>query len=65
MDRPTSDSTGSHDEQASGELDPRLLGRSDLRAYENGAARLRNVLVETTGGVRLGLAWARRRLKQH
>jgi len=36
----------------SGELDPRLLGRSDLRAYENGAARLRNVLVETTGGVR-------------
>jgi len=36
----------------SGELDPRLLGRSDLRAYENGAARLRNMLVETTGGVR-------------
>jgi hypothetical protein len=37
---------------SAGELDPRLLGRTDLRAYENGAARLRNVVVETTGGVR-------------
>ncbi|MGI9487321.1 MAG: hypothetical protein ACR2RF_15880 [Geminicoccaceae bacterium] len=36
----------------SGELDPRLLGRSDLRSQENGAARLQNVFVETTGGVR-------------
>ena len=36
----------------SGELDPRLLGRSDLRSQENGAAKLQNVFVETTGGVR-------------
>ena len=36
----------------SGELDPRLLGRSDLRSQENGASRLQNVFVETTGGVR-------------
>lgn len=36
----------------SGELDPQLLGRSDLRSQENGAAILRNVFVETTGGVR-------------
>lgn len=36
----------------SGELDPRLLGRSDLRSQENGAARLQNVFVETTGGAR-------------
>ncbi len=35
-----------------GELDPRLLGRTDLKAFENGAARLRNVVVDTTGGVR-------------
>jgi len=35
-----------------GELDPQLLGRSDLRSQENGAARLQNVFVETTGGVR-------------
>ena len=35
-----------------GELDPRLLGRTDLKAFENGAAKLRNVVVETTGGVR-------------
>jgi hypothetical protein len=43
----------------SGELDPRLLGRSDLRSQENGAARLQNVFVETTGGVRRrsGLAY--------
>ncbi len=36
----------------SGELDPRLLGRTDLRSYENGATRLENVVVETTGGIR-------------
>jgi hypothetical protein len=35
-----------------GELDPRLLGRTDLESFENGAAKLRNVVVETTGGVR-------------
>jgi hypothetical protein len=37
---------------SAGELDPRMLGRSDLRSFENGAATLRNVVVETTGGVR-------------
>jgi hypothetical protein len=37
---------------SAGELDPRLLGRTDLRSYENGAAKLRNVVVDTTGGVR-------------
>jgi hypothetical protein len=34
-----------------GELAPELLGRGDLRAYENGAARLRNVFIHPTGGV--------------
>lgn len=34
-----------------GELSPDLLGRTDLRAYENGAARLGNVLVLPTGGL--------------
>ncbi len=34
-----------------GELDPRLLGRGDLRAYENGATTLRNVMLHPTGGV--------------
>ncbi|HET6469730.1 MAG TPA: hypothetical protein VFG43_15255, partial [Geminicoccaceae bacterium] len=34
-----------------GELAPELLGRLDLRSYENGAARLRNVVVLPTGGV--------------
>ena len=37
---------------SAGELDPRMLGRTDLRSFENGAATLRNVVVETTGGVR-------------
>ena len=36
---------------ASGELDPRLLGRSDLEAQSKGAALLENVLVQVTGGV--------------
>ncbi len=36
---------------AAGELAPELLGRSDLRAYENGARRLRNVVIQPTGGV--------------
>jgi hypothetical protein len=35
----------------SGELSPDLLGRTDLRAYQNGARRLRNVFVHPTGGV--------------
>mgnify|MGYP006431411967 CR=1 FL=1 len=34
-----------------GELDPRLFGRADLRAYENGAAVLKNVIPDPTGGV--------------
>ncbi|MEX2409607.1 MAG: hypothetical protein WD489_10915, partial [Rhodovibrionaceae bacterium] len=34
-----------------GELGPRLFGRGDLRAYDNGAAKLRNVIVHPTGGV--------------
>ncbi|MDB5376534.1 MAG: hypothetical protein JWR00_980 [Rubritepida sp.] len=34
-----------------GELAPELLGRSDLRAYANGARRLRNVFIQPTGGV--------------
>lgn len=36
---------------SAGELSPRLYGRGDLRAYENGAARLRNVVIHPTGGV--------------
>ena len=44
---------------SAGELDPRMLGRTDLRSYLSGAAKLRNVVVETTGGVRRrpGLAY--------
>lgn len=34
-----------------GEIGPHFLGRGDLRSYENGARRLRNVLVSPTGGV--------------
>jgi hypothetical protein len=34
-----------------GELDPSLWGRIDLRALEEGARRLRNVIVHPTGGV--------------
>jgi hypothetical protein len=37
---------------ASGEIGPAMLGRVDLRAFENGARRLRNVFVEPSGGVR-------------
>ena len=42
-----------------GEISPRLLGRGDLRAYENGAAKLRNVFIHPTGGVsrRKGLSY--------
>lgn len=36
---------------AAGELAPELLGRADLRAYANGANRLRNVIIQPTGGV--------------
>ncbi len=34
-----------------GEIGPTLLGRGDLTAYQNGAAKLRNVFVQPTGGV--------------
>lgn len=34
-----------------GEIAPELLGRADLTAYANGAAKLRNVLIRPTGGV--------------
>lgn len=36
---------------AAGEISPTLLGRRDLRAYENGASALRNVFVHPAGGV--------------
>ncbi|MBI1243609.1 MAG: hypothetical protein GC202_01260 [Alphaproteobacteria bacterium] len=44
---------------ASGEIGPAMLGRVDLRAFENGARRLRNVVVEPSGAVRRrpGLAY--------
>lgn len=35
----------------SGEVSRQLLGRGDLRAYENGALKLRNVYIQPTGGV--------------
>ncbi|NQU58991.1 MAG: hypothetical protein HQ513_17305 [Rhodospirillales bacterium] len=34
-----------------GEISPRLLGRGDLRAYENGASTLTNVFIHPTGGL--------------
>jgi len=34
-----------------GELSPLLHGRSDLRAYENGAAKLQNTFIFPTGGI--------------
>ncbi|MBL6945708.1 MAG: hypothetical protein ISR47_03625 [Rhodospirillales bacterium] len=42
-----------------GEITPRLLGRGDLAAYINGAARLRNVFIHPTGGLsrRAGLRY--------
>jgi len=48
-----------------GEVAPPLLGRSDLAAYENGAAKLRNVFIHATGGVtrRAGLRHIERALK--
>jgi len=42
-----------------GEIAPELLGRGDLRAYENGAASLQNVFIHPTGGLsrRAGLRY--------
>ncbi|MEZ5814989.1 MAG: hypothetical protein R3E13_09795 [Alphaproteobacteria bacterium] len=42
-----------------GEVSRELLGRGDLRAYENGALALRNVFINPTGGVtrRAGLGY--------
>lgn len=42
-----------------GEVSPDLLGRGDLRAYDNGALKLRNVFINPTGGVtrRAGLSY--------
>ena len=36
---------------SAGELDPGLAGRTDLAAHRQGARRLRNVIVQPTGGV--------------
>lgn len=36
---------------AAGEVSRSLLGRGDLKAYENGALSLRNVFIQPTGGV--------------
>lgn len=33
-----------------GEVSPELLGRGDLRAYDNGALALRNLFIFPTGG---------------
>jgi hypothetical protein len=42
-----------------GEVSPELLGRGDLRAYENGALTLRNLFIYPTGGItrRAGLSY--------
>ncbi len=42
-----------------GEVSQDLLGRGDLRAYDNGAAKLRNVFIQPTGGTtrRAGLRY--------
>ncbi|MCB9982438.1 MAG: hypothetical protein H6861_02015 [Rhodospirillales bacterium] len=42
-----------------GEISRALLGRGDLRAYDNGALALRNVFIQPTGGItrRAGLAY--------
>ncbi|MFW5834353.1 MAG: hypothetical protein ACOCYE_09665 [Pseudomonadota bacterium] len=37
---------------SAGEIDPALLGRTDLKAYADGASRLTNVVVTVGGGVR-------------
>lgn len=45
---------------SAGEISRLLLGRGDLRAYDNGALTLENVFIHPTGGVsrRAGLAFA-------
>lgn len=45
-----------------GEISRLLLGRGDLRAYENGALALRNVFIHPTGGIsrRAGMAFVDR-----
>lgn len=35
-----------------GEVSPYLIGRGDLKAYENGMATMRNLIIYPTGGVR-------------
>ncbi|HEU4839581.1 MAG TPA: hypothetical protein VFS88_09270 [Micavibrio sp.] len=42
-----------------GEVSRELMGRGDLRAYENGALGLRNLFIFPTGGVtrRAGLGY--------
>ncbi|NVK19330.1 MAG: hypothetical protein HWE30_11590 [Methylocystaceae bacterium] len=35
-----------------GEISPFLIGRGDLKAYENGMATMRNLIIYPTGGVR-------------
>ncbi|UEM02618.1 hypothetical protein JL101_021945 [Skermanella rosea] len=44
----------------SGEISRLLLGRGDLRAYDNGALTLRNLLIHPTGGItrRPGMAFS-------
>lgn len=37
---------------SSGEIDPRLIGRSDLRQYEIGAKKLENMTVNFGGGAK-------------
>ena len=34
----------------SGEISPKLFGRTDIDKYENGAATIENFLVQTHGG---------------
>jgi len=35
-----------------GEISPYLIGRGDLKAYENGMAKMRNLIIYPTGGLR-------------
>lgn len=43
---------------AAGEVSPLLLGRRDLRAYENGASALRNVFVHPEEAFHAGPVYA-------
>jgi len=47
---------------SAGEVSPRFLGRGDLRAYENGASKLRNVFIHPSGSLsrRSGLRYVDR-----